>query len=326
MNFIGRNISKNLEKPIIGCHFRALIFVTKLRAYETFGIVGYFHPTCCLTGSSRGRCKIASGNTNILLNFTSGVTEMQQKTKESRVERDTSSCLQIIGFPWDSGSHEDSSNDILEKLFLIHQSESTQKIEGEIEYQSALKFLMVGKYQAASPYLKEAARKKYPSAYLWIGICLENGYFLPKNEIKMNYFYKKAVDKIKWFMRGAEEGDADANNNLGYIYKHGIGGIEKNEKKAVECFQLAADREHAIAQLNLGLCYKQGRGVLQDYQMAMRYYRMSANQGNKSATDALNQNFMQISQSFYSQAEKNLAKPKELNENSHQSNSGCKQM
>ena len=37
------------------------------------------------------------------------------------------------------------------------------------------------------------------------------------------------------------------------------------------------------AQLNLGLMYAQGQGVPQDYQEAVRLYRLAAEQGNADA-------------------------------------------
>ena len=37
------------------------------------------------------------------------------------------------------------------------------------------------------------------------------------------------------------------------------------------------------AQLNLGLIYAQGQGVPQDYKEAIKYFRLSAEQGNADA-------------------------------------------
>jgi len=37
------------------------------------------------------------------------------------------------------------------------------------------------------------------------------------------------------------------------------------------------------AQLNLGLMYAQGQGVPQDYKEAIKYFRLSAEQGNADA-------------------------------------------
>ena len=37
------------------------------------------------------------------------------------------------------------------------------------------------------------------------------------------------------------------------------------------------------AQLNLGLMYAQGKGVPQDYKEAIKYFRLSAEQGNADA-------------------------------------------
>ena len=46
-------------------------------------------------------------------------------------------------------------------------------------------------------------------------------------------------------IKAAEQGTADAQNELGYCYKHGI-GVGKDAKKAVELFQKATEQGHAV--------------------------------------------------------------------------------
>jgi len=57
-------------------------------------------------------------------------------------------------------------------------------------------------------------------------------------------------DKIAQLQREAQEGDPDAQYNLGYMYENGL-GIPKNEAKALELYQNAADQGHSGAQTNL---------------------------------------------------------------------------
>ena len=57
-------------------------------------------------------------------------------------------------------------------------------------------------------------------------------------------------DTIAKLQREAQEGDPDAQYNLAYLYENGK-GIPKNEAKALELYQQAADQGHSSAQHNL---------------------------------------------------------------------------
>jgi TPR repeat protein len=57
-------------------------------------------------------------------------------------------------------------------------------------------------------------------------------------------------DKVAKLQREAQAGDPDAQYNLAYMYENGI-GVPKNEAKALELYQKAADQGHSAAQNNL---------------------------------------------------------------------------
>ena len=80
----------------------------------------------------------------------------------------------------------------------------------------------------------------------------------------------------------AEQGNADAQYNLGYIYSHGK-GVEQDYKTAVKWYALAANQGHAIAQLNLGVMYDNGSGVAQDYVKAHMWWNIAAIDGDADA-------------------------------------------
>ena len=80
----------------------------------------------------------------------------------------------------------------------------------------------------------------------------------------------------------AEQGDADAQFNLGVRYDIGL-GVPQDDAEAVRWYRLAADQGNATAQYNLGLMYAIGEGVLKDDAEAVRWYRLSADQGNATA-------------------------------------------
>ncbi|MBT3701483.1 MAG: sel1 repeat family protein [Alphaproteobacteria bacterium] len=84
----------------------------------------------------------------------------------------------------------------------------------------------------------------------------------------------------------AEKGDAKAQNNLGILYRKGL-GVEKNAAEAFKWYKRAANQNFAKAQFNLGLMYKQGNGIKQDLKKALKWYRKSAINGYPRAQYAL---------------------------------------
>jgi uncharacterized protein len=80
----------------------------------------------------------------------------------------------------------------------------------------------------------------------------------------------------------AEQGHAEAQNMLGYMYRYGE-GLPQDFKLAREWYRRAADQGNATAQNNLGALYRQGLGVPQDYQEAFRWFLRAAEQGDGGA-------------------------------------------
>lgn len=58
----------------------------------------------------------------------------------------------------------------------------------------------------------------------------------------------------------AEQGNADAQFNLGLMYFNGT-GVQQDDQAALKWFRLAADQGDAFAQFALGNMYFMGRGV-----------------------------------------------------------------
>ena len=76
----------------------------------------------------------------------------------------------------------------------------------------------------------------------------------------------------------AEQGDAEAQNNLGKCYREGI-GVSQDYAEAAKWFQRSAEQGNADAQNNLGACYHTGTGVPLSHSEAVKWYRLSAEQG-----------------------------------------------
>ncbi|MBT5846769.1 MAG: sel1 repeat family protein [Verrucomicrobiales bacterium] len=96
-------------------------------------------------------------------------------------------------------------------------------------------------------------------------------------------------EAVKRYQKAADQGDAEAQMNLGGMYENGQ-GVEQDDKeafkwyqKAFKWYQKAADQGDAEAQMNLGLMYENGEGVEQDDKEAVKWYQKAADQGDALA-------------------------------------------
>lgn len=76
----------------------------------------------------------------------------------------------------------------------------------------------------------------------------------------------------------ADKGYANAQYNMGVLYKNGL-GVAKDLKKAADWYRRASEQGERGALNNLGLMYQKGDGVPQNHQEAFKLYSLSANQG-----------------------------------------------
>jgi len=87
--------------------------------------------------------------------------------------------------------------------------------------------------------------------------------------------YKEAV---KWFKKAANQGNASAQTNLGFMYDNGQ-GVRQDYKEAVKWYKKAANQGDAGAQYNLGFMYKNGQGVRQDKSQAKELFGKACDNG-----------------------------------------------
>ena len=80
----------------------------------------------------------------------------------------------------------------------------------------------------------------------------------------------------------AEQGDVQAQHNLGAMYEKGL-GVAKDDVQAVLWYRKAAGQGNALGQNNLGAMYRDGRGVAKDDALAVTWFRKAAEQGNDLA-------------------------------------------
>ena len=58
-------------------------------------------------------------------------------------------------------------------------------------------------------------------------------------------------EKVRLYKLAAGQGDAYAQNNLGFMYENGRGGLTQDDREAVRLYKLAADQGNADGQRNL---------------------------------------------------------------------------
>ncbi|SCZ53454.1 SH3 domain-containing protein [Thiohalomonas denitrificans] len=87
----------------------------------------------------------------------------------------------------------------------------------------------------------------------------------------------------------AEEGDAEAQFALGWMYHHGY-GLAIDDREAVTWWQRAVEQGHLEAMFSLGTLYTIGSdSVERDFPAAMRLWSGAARQGHQDARLALRQ-------------------------------------
>jgi len=81
----------------------------------------------------------------------------------------------------------------------------------------------------------------------------------------------------------AEDGDADAQYNIGWMYLNGY-GLRINDSLALEWWKKASDQGHSDASFSIGMLYSLGEGeVFKDSDEAINYYLIAADDGHEDA-------------------------------------------
>ena len=93
----------------------------------------------------------------------------------------------------------------------------------------------------------------------------------------------------------AKHGDAQAQNNMGFMYEIGR-GIPQNDETAMKWYKHSAKQGNAFAQYNLGVTYDEGVRVLQNFKTAVNWYRLAANQEHAGAQNNLGVMYQETNQ------------------------------
>lgn len=88
----------------------------------------------------------------------------------------------------------------------------------------------------------------------------------------------------------AEQGNALAQAKLASLYLLGREGFDKDEQKAAEWMEKAANQGVVDAQVIMGAMYDRGLGVTSDRDKATRWYEKAAAQGHGTSLAILGKN------------------------------------
>ena len=110
-------------------------------------------------------------------------------------------------------------------------------------------------------------------------------------QYNLGYMYTRGGDlpedyaeAVRWYRLAAEQGFAPAQNDLGVMYDNG-NGVPENDVEAVRWYRLAAEQGDVNAQYNLGYMYGNGDGVPEDIVFAYMWWNLAAAQGDEVAQE-----------------------------------------
>ena len=126
----------------------------------------------------------------------------------------------------------------------------------------------------------EIIEKDNQEAIKWLKESAEQGYAEAQNDLGIycrdeSKFGRKLA--FEWFEKAARQGHAEAQTNIGECYKEGL-GVERNTQQAFYWFNEAAKKGVARARYYMGECYENGEGICKNFVKAEEYYRKAANQ------------------------------------------------
>ena len=156
-------------------------------------------------------------------------------------------------------------------------------------------------YTEAAKWYRLAADQGYAPAQHWLGHLYARGQGLEtahaeapeplatepgKTVPGQQGLWSDAAEAAKWWRKAAEQGDAGAQFDLGWLYAHGR-GVETNYAQAVAWYRRSAEQGNSAAQHWLGHCFLNGTGVVEDEAEAFRWFRDAAEAGIPAAQNDL---------------------------------------
>jgi TPR repeat protein len=115
------------------------------------------------------------------------------------------------------------------------------------------------------------------------------------------------VEASRWYRQAAEQGNATAQINLGFMYENGR-GVAQDDAEATRWYRQAAEQADARAQINLGIMYRDLRvpGIDAAYSrvMAHMWFNIAEANGFRGADRRRDNVAQDMSPSDLAQAER----------------------
>lgn len=132
-------------------------------------------------------------------------------------------------------------------------------------------------------------------AMKWFRAGADQGDAEAQFELGLMYFLGRGVGRdhstgFAWMKKAADQGFAKGENMIGNCFERGD-GVLQNSASAVEWFSKSADHGYSHGQNNLGRMLLSGRGVPRDPARAEQMFRRAAAQGNAYAAHSLGRLF-----------------------------------
>ena len=173
----------------------------------------------------------------------------------------------------------------------------------------------------------QGVNQDFQEAVKWYRLSANQGNSFAQVQLGDAFFHGRGVNQnyqeaAKWYKLAAEQGNVDAQATLGDLYNFGD-GVPQNYQEAAKWYKLASDQGVPYAQFRLGLLYNGGQGVTKDpdkagglfkaaaeagvapaqflyglylkemrkdYNGAIKWFQLAAEQGDENAIHELNKN------------------------------------
>jgi TPR repeat protein len=125
--------------------------------------------------------------------------------------------------------------------------------------------------------VSKSAERGSAKAQLNLGLALANGKGVDKNE----------TEGLRWIDCAAQSRLPEARYAQGETYLWGQFGRAVDYKRALAIFRICAEEGNANAQVNLGVLLREGQGTNKDETAAIEWFRKAAVRGNAKAQSLL---------------------------------------
>ncbi|EGB06480.1 hypothetical protein AURANDRAFT_29118, partial [Aureococcus anophagefferens] len=126
------------------------------------------------------------------------------------------------------------------------------------------------------------SQKKKEEAFRYCALAADQGYTFAENNLGCCY-RDGAGTELAQLRRHVENEVPEAITHLGSVYREGLFGLVKSDKKAAKIWKRAVELRDVRAMVFLGSLYEHGSGVKLDKKKAERLYRAAADRGHAVA-------------------------------------------